>query len=180
MKFTTHNYAVIKKIVLFLGVSLLVFSCENKNKEFSSIEPNNWKKRTIELNTQDSLASGQTYLSVYSQIYSSTEHRTHNLTVTVSMKNININDSVYIEKATYYNTKGALIRTYFSKPIYLAPLETVEIVIDEVDKHGGTGANFVFDWKKKQTVNDPHFESVMISTSGQQGLSFTSQGIKIE
>jgi hypothetical protein len=179
MGFQIYKLDIIKNIVIILGVFLLIFSCETE-KEYSSIKPINWDKRTIELHKNDTLISGQTYLSVYSQIYSSTEHRTHNLTVTVSMKNINLNDSVFIEKATYYNTKGDLIRTYFNKPIYLAPLETVEIVIDEVDKHGGTGANFVFDWKKKPTINDPHFESVMISTSGQQGISFTSQGIKIE
>jgi len=174
-----NKFNSIKQLVLFLGACLIIFSCESE-KEFSSIKTINWKKRTVELTNKDSLISGQTYLSVYSQIYSSTEHRTHNLTVTVSMKNINLKDSIFIEKATYYNTKGDLIRTYFNKPIYLAPLETVEIVIDEVDKQGGTGANFVFDWKKKSIVNDPHFESVMISTSGQQGISFTSQGIKIE
>ncbi len=179
MKIQMHKFNSVKQSMLFLGVCLFIFSCES-DKEFSSIKPINWEKRAIDLNKKDTLTSGQTYLSVYSQIYSSTEHRTHNLTVTVSMKNINLNDSVYIEEATYFDTKGDLIRTYFTKPIYLAPLETVEIVIDEVDKHGGTGANFVFDWKKKSTVNDPHFESVMISTSGQQGISFTSQGIKIE
>ena len=179
MKILRQKLNVVKQLVPFLGICLIILSCESE-KEFSSIKPINWEKRTVELTKKDTLLSGQTYLSVYSQIYSSTEHRTHNLTVTVSMKNINLNDSVFIEKATYFNTKGNLIRTYFSKPIFLAPLETVEIVIDEVDKHGGTGANFVFDWKKKSTVNDPHFESIMISTSGQQGISFTSQGVKIE
>ena len=179
MKILRQKLNVVKQLVPFLGICLIILSCESE-KEFSSVKPINWEKRTVELTKKDTLLSGQTYLSVYSQIYSSTEHRTHNLTVTVSMKNINLNDSVFIEKATYFNTKGNLIRTYFSKPIFLAPLETVEIVIDEVDKHGGTGANFVFDWKKKSTVNDPHFESIMISTFGQQGLSFTSQGVKIE
>jgi hypothetical protein len=44
--------------------------------------------------------------------------------------------------AKYYNTQGTLLRSYFEHPIYLAPLETVEIVIDEGDREGGTGANF--------------------------------------
>ena len=144
MKILRQKLNVVKQLVPFLGICLIILSCESE-KEFSSVKPINWEKRTVELTKKDTLLSGQTYLSVYSQIYSSTEHRTHNLTVTVSMKNINLNDSVFIEKATYFNTKGNLIRTYFSKPIFLAPLETVEIVIDEVDKHGGTGANFVFD-----------------------------------
>ncbi|UMB61087.1 DUF3124 domain-containing protein [Lutibacter sp. A80] len=179
MEFQIYNLKVVKKLVLFLSICMFLFSCQEK-KEFSSIEPNNWSKRTVDLNNKDSLVSGKTYLSVYSQIYSSSEDRTHNLTVTVSMKNINLNDTIYVEKANYYDTKGNLIRTYFDKDIFIAPLETVEIIIDEVDQHGGTGANFVFSWKKEKQTNDPHFESIMISTFGQQGLSFTSQGIKLE
>ncbi|UMB55497.1 DUF3124 domain-containing protein [Lutibacter sp. A64] len=177
--FQIFNLNNFKKIVFFLGVAFLISSCEEKS-EFSSIQANNWNKRTVKLSAKDTLISGQTYLSVYSQIYSSSEDRTHNLTVTVSMKNINLKDTIYIEKANYYDTKGKLIRTYFNNTIYIAPLETVEIIIDEVDQHGGTGANFVFNWKKEKRTNDPHFESIMISTFGQQGLSFTSQGIKLE
>jgi hypothetical protein len=29
-------------------------------------------------------------------------------------------------------------------------METIEIVVDEEDKDGGTGANFVFDWSMKK------------------------------
>ena len=53
-------------------------------------------------------------------------------------------------------------------------------MIDEVDKEGGTGANFLFEWKLNKKANEPFFEAVMISTSGQQGLSFTTQGRRIE
>ena len=52
-------------------------------------------------------------------------------------------------------------------------------MIDEIDREGGTGANFIFEWAIKRKSNEPIFESVMISTSGQQGLSFTTQGIRI-
>ena len=101
------------------------------------------------------------------------------LTATISIRNVNKADTVYINKAEYYNTKGNSIRTYFDKPIFIAPMETVEIVIDERDQEGGTGANFLFDWTIKPNSNDPIFEAIMISTSGQQGLSFTTQGKKI-
>lgn len=129
--------------------------------------------------TNDSLSLGTTHLSVYSQVYSYTEHKKHSLTVTVSMRNTDRKDTVYIKKADYYDTHGKLIRSYFNHPIYLAPMETVEIVIDETDKEGGTGGNFMFDWAINPTSNEPLFEAVMISTSGQQGLSFTTVGIKV-
>jgi len=164
-------------VVLFVIVSI-ISSCENK-KEISSISPVNWNKRTIYNSLNDTLKFGKTYLAVYSQIYNSTEHRTHDLTATISIRNTNLKDTIYIQKADYYNTKGNLIRTYFNKTIYILPLETVEIVIDESDKEGGTGANFVFHWMTNPTLNEPLFEAVMISTTGQQGLSFTTQGKKI-
>ncbi len=167
-----------KRIISLIIIGLLLNSCDTK-KEASSINPENWKKRTINYSLSDSLESGMTYLSIYSQIYSMTEHRTHNLTATISMRNTNRFDTIFIQKAEYYNTKGELIRTYFNKPIFIAPLETVEIVIDQIDKEGGSGANFIFDWKIKQKLNEPFFESVMISTSGQQGISFTTQGKKM-
>lgn len=167
------------RTLLFILSIVSLFSCE-KEKEYSSINPINWEKRAVPYTLSDSLEKGSTYLSIYSQIYSLTEHQTHNLTATVSMRNVNRKDSLYITKAEYFNTHGTSIRTYFKTPIYIAPMEAVEIVIDEVDGEGGTGANFIFDWQKKKSSNDPYFEGVMISTSGQQGLSFTTQGIRIE
>lgn len=167
-----------KFVTSLLIIGVLLYSCTDK-KEVSSVNPENWKKRTIDFELSDSLESGTTYLSIYSQIYGITEHRLFDLTVTVSMRNTNRHDSVFIRKSEYYNTKGELIRTYFNKPIFIGPMETVEIVIDEIDREGGTGGNFIFEWSIKRKTNEPIFESVMISTSGQQGLSFTTQGVKL-
>ena len=96
------------------------------------------------------------------------------------MRNTSLRDTVYIDNAEYFDTKGKSIRTYFDKTIYIAPMETVEIVIDEIDREGGTGGNFLFNWKTNYASNEPLFEGVMISTSGQQGLSFTTQGHRVK
>ena len=64
-------------------------------------------------------------------------------------------------------------------PIYVLPLETIEIVIEDRDIEGGSGANFVFEWAMKNKKNPPLFEAVMISTYGDQGLSFTTRGIPV-
>nr|WP_293304049.1 DUF3124 domain-containing protein [Allomuricauda sp.] len=168
------------KLVVIL-LSLLILSCAEKAPEdVSSVDPINWSARTVALSASDSLVNGSSYLSVYSQVYSETEHRTHNLTATISMRNTNLKDTIYIRKAEYFDTHGNAIRTYFDAPIYIKPMETVEIVIDEKDPAGGTGANFLFDWSIKPTSHEPYFEGVMISTSGQQGLSFTTKGIRVE
>lgn len=168
-----------KNKILILTLIGLLISCDDF-KEVSSIDPENWKGRAAEPSLRDSLQAGMTYLSVYSQIYSMTEHRLCDLSATISMRNVNRADTVFILAAEYYNTKGDLIRSYLPNPIYLAPLETVEIVIDEKDKEGGTGANFIFEWNVAQHTSEPLFEAVMISTSGSQGLSFTTQGKTIK
>jgi hypothetical protein len=177
--YIVKNKRNMKKILTMIMITFLFYSCNNKS-EVSSFNPVNWNKRTIDLSSEKSLIQGTTYLSVYSQIYNRTEQGIYDLTATVSMRNTNRKDTIYIDKAEYFDTKGKLIRTYFSKTIYIAPMETIEIVIDENDKEGGTGANFLFDWKIKNTSREPLFEGIMITTKGQQGLSFTTHGIRIK
>ena len=165
-------------LLFFVGiVSGLLVGCGSKNGQ-KGREAFDWNGRKVALNPNDSLGYGSTYLSVYSQIYSETEHQTHDLTVTVSMRNANM-DTVFVTSAKYYNTHGELIRTYFDGPIFLLPMETVEIIIAELDKEGGTGGNFIFEWAADSESMEPLFEAVMISTSGQQGLSFTTEGKRI-
>lgn len=165
------------KIIPFILI-ILFASCGGE--EPSNIHEENWHERSVNYNDSDSLVKGSTYLSIYSSIYSYSEKRTTELTATVSLRNPNKADSIIIKNALYYDTDGQLIRSYFESPIYLGPMETVEIVIHEKDKEGGTGANFIFDWSKPAGIHDPYFEAIMISSSGGQGLSFRTTGLKIE
>lgn len=160
-------------------VLLALAACEGPPAT-SSIDPVHWERRTVRGALPDSLGAGATYLPVYSEIYSKTEDLTHRLTVTVSIRNVGRADTVYLRSAEYFDTHGAPIRTYFTDPVYLAPLETIEIVINEVDEEGGTGGNFLFDWAVARGSNPPLFEAVMISTSAQQGLSFTTHGVAVQ
>lgn len=166
------------KPFIILLLCFFAFGCKTNDKQNSSINPENWEKRSASY-IPDSLKNGSTYLSVYSHIYSITEHQEHDLTATVSLRNVSIADTLYLSSAKYYGTKGNLIRSYFEHPIYIAPLETIEIVIDQLDKEGGSGANFIFDWFTLPNSPEPLFECVMISTSGQQGLSFKTEGRKV-
>ncbi|CAM3378419.1 DUF3124 domain-containing protein [Zobellia roscoffensis] len=169
-----------KKCVLSLLTVSLLFSCIPDKKEISSVNPENWTKRKVAISAKDSLEYGKTYLSIYSQIYSISEHKTHNLTAMASLRNTSDKDTVYLTKAEYFDTHGKSVRTYFDHPIYLAPMETTEIIIDEVDTEGGTGSNFLIEWKVPKGCPEPLFEGVMNSTMSQQGLSFTTVGRRIE
>lgn len=170
-----------KFILFIIGFLLILQSCEEpRTRVISSINPVNWKKRMVTSPLSDSLISGRTYLSVYSQIYNQSEQRTLNLTATISMRNVSDLDTIIIRKAEYFNTQGNSIRNYFNKPIFLAPMETVEIIIDQVDQEGGTGGNFIFDWSIQEESIEPLFEGVMISAYEKLGLSFTTQGKRIQ
>lgn len=165
--------------ILILSLILSLSSCVEE-REISSISPENWSKRTANISAQDSLEYGKSYLSIYSQIYSMSEHKRHNLTAMVSLRNTSDVDTVYILKAKYFDTHGVKVRTYFDEPIYLLPMETTEIIIDEIDTSGGTGSNFIFEWKTPKKSPEPLFEAVMTSTMGKQGLSFITQAKRIQ
>lgn len=167
-----------KNVFAYILGIFIFSSCVNQETEISSINPINWEKRTVKINLKDSMIYGETYLSNYSQIYSYTEHLTHDLTSTISMRNTSLTDTIYMISAKYFDTHGKLIRTYFDEPIYISPMETVAIVIDEKDQEGGTGANFLFDWAIKPQTTEPLFEGIQLSTAGR--ISFTTHGVRLK
>ena len=164
------------RLISLLCIAALAASCTEQIAD-RLIPTVNWAQREVPV--PDSLESGTTYLSIYSQIYSEKEKRTHDLTVTVSIRNTDHDQRIYLTGASLYDSKGEKIKNYLSSPAYIDPMETVEIIIDEKDKSGGTGGNFLFHWQKEASANAPLFEAVMISTVGQQGLSFTTTGVDL-
>lgn len=174
------KHLIMRSSFIILWVFLVLCAC-TETKQISSVNSESWKQRSVSLEGKDSLLYGKTYLPVYSEIYSFSESQTTFLTVTVSLRNIDMDSPVYITSADYYDTHGDLIRNYFKEPIALNPIETVEIIVDEEDDLGGVGGNFIFEWAiDDDAVNEPLFEAVMISMKGQQGLSFTTQGRKLK
>ena len=123
------------------------------------------------------LSDGQTiYVPAYSHIYSGDRESPFLLTVTLSIRNIDPKGQIKITTVDYYETKGNLLKKYLDKPVTLNPLESIRYIIQERDKAGGSGANFIVGWKSDLLVNPPIVESIMIGTQSQQGLSFTSRG----
>jgi len=164
------------RLIFILIIIFILGSCKTEKKE-NTLKAVNWEKRTVGTNLISNFQTGRTYLPVYSEIYDQTDENTHLLTITVSIRNTSDSDSLFITTADYYNTKGEQIRKYVTKPVFLTPLETIEIVIPRLDTSGGTGANFIFDWSIKNPKYEPYFEAVMIWTTGTQGISFVTHGI---
>lgn len=167
-----------RTIFIILFLSVILFSCKRETAKYPVMQAD-WESRKSENTDFTAFTTGKTYLPVYSHIYHTHEDRTFDLTITVSIRNVSMTDSVYILKADYYNTLGVNIRQYLEKPIFLNPMETVEIIIIDKDIEGGSGANFMFDWAVENDKNPPLFEAVMISTYEQQGLSFSTRGVRV-
>lgn len=166
------------KYTLILILALII-GC-NQAETPVDIDEENWSKRAIDISKIDSLIFGQSYLSVYSQMYSFTQHKKYNLTGMVSLRNVSESDTIYLTKADYFNTHGTKVRTYFDYPIFVLPMETLEIVIAQKDVEGGTGSNFLIDWVIPADCPEPLFEGVMNSIEGNQGVSFTTHAKKIK
>ncbi|AHW59081.1 Protein of unknown function [Draconibacterium orientale] len=167
-----------KQLLIFVVIIVVASACKHQEK-IEPLKKVNWENRKAGAFNPDSLQSGTSYLSVYSQIYSGSQERLVDLTATISMRNPNASDTLYISSIDYYNTKGDRIRSYLSYPVFILPMETVEIIIEHRDNEGGTGANVIFNWSKAAVANEPVFEAVMISTYGQMGLSFVTHGTRI-
>ncbi|MBM3280546.1 MAG: DUF3124 domain-containing protein [Candidatus Handelsmanbacteria bacterium] len=48
-----------------------------------------------------------------------------------------------------------MIRSHLQQPLRLKPLETASFVVDELDRSGGTRANFVVAWQGPGEVSPP-------------------------
>jgi hypothetical protein len=115
------------------------------------------------------------YLPVYSDIYYQDGTRRFPITATVSIRNTSLADSAFILSATYHDSYGKLLHSYISSTLLLSPLESIELVVEEEENKGGAGANFIIEWAATKYTDQLLIQSVMISTYGQQGVSFLSE-----
>lgn len=119
------------------------------------------------------------YVPAYSHIYTGNTERPFLLTVTLSIRNIDLQQTITLSAVDYYETQGKLLMKYIEKPVILGPLQSIRYIIPEKDKTGGSGANFIVSWHSSKQANPPVVETIMIGTQVQQGISFTSRAVEI-
>ena len=166
--------------VIFLSVLFLSgFSCNRPKQieESGSVLDQHTLDRRVNETAVDSLVR-EVYVPIYSDIYNQTRDSRTLLTATLSIRNTSIRDSLFIHKIDYYNTGGDLVRSYIDESIYLRPMESIDYVIEQQDKAGGSGANFLIDWYSRKPMN-PLFQAVMVGGLGSQAFSFTTEGIEV-
>lgn len=118
------------------------------------------------------LSRGQTvYVPVYSNIIAGPREIPVHLSNTLIIRNTDIHNEIQVTVADYYDSKGLLIKKFYTKPVKLAPLETDYIFLSDREQEGGVGANFIIRWRADKKVNTPIVECVMV---GSQGRAFVS------
>lgn len=116
------------------------------------------------------------YVPIYSSIHYTDSKQTLELAATLSIHNVNPERGITLVRADYYDTTGKLLKRYLDKPIALGPLATRNLVIEQADRAGGSGANFLVEWTAGEDVVSPIVEALMVNASSNLGISFISPG----
>ena len=116
------------------------------------------------------------YVPVYSHIYHRDQHRFIDLAITLSIRNTDPEHPVTLTAAHYYDTRGRRVRSYVRHPARLGPMATVEFVVENRDREGGSGANFLVELTAARNATEPVVEAVMVGGSGPLSVSFLSTG----
>jgi hypothetical protein len=175
-------------LLIILGLSItLVYVSLRIDSRLDTVEhslllepatPSNTDIEATDTNSPAFTVRKTVYIPAYSHVYHQ-DGKPHLLTVTLSVRNTDFEHPITVSTVKYYDTNGKELVSQLKQPIKLGPLATREFVVPREDQLGGSGANFIVEWMAKTDVSEPIIESVMIDTSGQQGISFARSGMVV-
>lgn len=169
----------VKLLAMSLLSILSLQSCVERSQNLNKVGEDKFEALEIDIIPAHLALNDTTYVPIYSDIYSESKDTRFNLTATLSLRNTSFKHSIYVSSVDYYNSAGEKTKEFLEKSILLKPMQSVEYVIEEDDTSGGTGANFIIIWGSESDKVEPIFEGIMISTHGQQGISFSTKGTSI-
>ncbi|MCU0526032.1 MAG: DUF3124 domain-containing protein [Elainella sp. Prado103] len=162
---------------LYSSLLILVSGLVGCTDSRSPVAPAATPLKPVVLNETVQIIEGQTlYVPVYSQIYTWAQDRTIDLTTTLSIRNTDAAHPLILTAVDYYDGNGQLVRKYLEQSVELGSLAATNFVVPQTDASGGLGAFFMVEWVTQIPVSDPVIESIMVNTSGNQGISFVSAG----
>jgi hypothetical protein len=163
-------------ILIFAAYSCKVTVEKQTEEQVNLKEKFNPNSLIVPDNNATKLKGQVLYLPLYSNIPYHSKNRLHDLSGFVAIHNTDFYHSITISKVLYFNNDGLLVKDFLvNKKDTITPLATKHYFVPESDK-SGTGANFVVEWVSDSLVNEPLIESVMISLTSGQGISFLSKG----
>jgi hypothetical protein len=157
---------------IFLLLAGLCVGCENVTGQSGTPTAT---PAAIQVQDLD-IVSGQTiYVPAYSEVPFTGAGRMLELMVTLTVHNTDLTRPIILTSVRYYNGDGQLVREYLDGPRQLGPLASAEFVV-EPERGRGVGTNFIVDWVAEEPVYEPVVEALMLNTTGNQGVSFSSVG----
>ncbi len=168
------------KFIVCLGLIPWLYSCNNPNLSL--------KDEGLKVNNVTSLVNvgfglpheATTYIPIYSEIHMEHNTRKLGLTVTISIRNKNFKDTIYIKAVDRYNALGKKAQNYQKEIMLLAPLQSTAYVIEDSDIEREIEGSIVVNWGATSSETNPLIQAVMISTLGPHGISFVTEGVSIE
>jgi len=76
------------------------------------------------------------------------------LTATLSLRNASLTNTLFVIEIDYFDSACNLLRNHIDRILLLHPMESVEFVVEEKERIGGSGGNFLVRWGvMKKTVS---------------------------
>lgn len=116
------------------------------------------------------------YVPAYSEVFYGREGLNFELAVTLAIHNTDLDAPIIIQSVRFYDTDGNVVRDYIDEPVEVSPLATTGFLVEDSDRSGGWGSNFIVEWVAEEPVYEPIIEAIMVSTRGTQGISMISLG----
>lgn len=125
------------------------------------------------------LALRTVYVPIYSSLHVADHVQPVDLGATLSLRNIGEAGSIVITAVDYYDSDGKKIRSFIDAPAELGPLMSAEFFVARADRTGGSGANFLVRWARRDAGPDLMVEAVMLGRDGNAGISLLAKGQEV-
>lgn len=120
------------------------------------------------------------YVPAYALIPTSDGTTTRTLTATLAIHNVNDGQPIVITSIEYHDEQRKSVTEFIEQGWVLPPLATVTAIVRQDDLSGVVGASFTVEWVAESELTPPIAETMMVITTGNQGLSFVSRGVVVE
>ncbi|KRG33360.1 DUF3124 domain-containing protein [Psychrobacter sp. P11G3] len=171
--------------VLLIAIMTLLSGCDQSAQDPNVLLSEHQKDPIKELAITSDVDHSQFgykqtfYVPIYSDIYTDRDARKVLLSATLSVRNTTLKKSLYINKIDYYDTDGALVKSYLDNPIELPAMATLNYIVEKEEDKGGSGANFIIEVEGVDETVKPVIEAVMIGNFSNKGFAFSTEGTPV-
>lgn len=163
-----------RRIATLLVGALWLVGCAPESERVEERPRDDSRRTAVDVD-----ATRLVYVPVYSHVHYGARRRIE-LAANLTVRNTDPERPILLTYVGYYDSSGALVRDYVTESTKIGPMASVVFLVEERDRTGGVGANFLVEWTAEEEVSDPVIESVMLGTGGAQGISFISEGRPVE